>query len=332
MKRKKKPGDINSDDTDEGVFKVISIGLSCEDCIRRRIKKCPHTAGRLPSWKSEERQAFTEELMQGNQARMHRELHGAIAGSSTFCFNLYTKDLFARRPYVFDRPPKFLHLGIDPAGGGAGSDHSYVLTASENGNDVIVAFQAMNSADPNEVNDMFRALFSRIRHPTSYYREAIVLVYVEVNMSYLIGNAFSDLFKGERRIFGRCEFEMHYRSKEKDESPGVLTGEKEKAMYVEYTQRMMAGGKLRFADKILGDHNRLLAQKPDLYKQLDAYRRVKKISLDPAFVDDKYTYTGKSSGRRDDLCMALQIALYNMKKKRVDREHIARCQKAGWEV
>lgn len=326
MKKKTRPGDPNSDDTSEGVFHVLEFGLHCEDCAKRRIK-CLHKDIELPEWKSRKRQELTEELMSSNMARMQRELQGMIIGSSVFCFNEYSRAMFDAQPYRFENKPPVLHLGIDPSGGGEGSDYSYVLTANENGVDVIIAYQAIGTHKTDQIYDMFNALFGRIRK-SKLYCDALVKVHCEANMSWMVPYDMQQMMKNEPAVYKRVEFTQHL-SKNKEEKPGVLTGAEEKRLYVQYVRQKMSEGKLRFAEELLGESVRIGKQRDELKKQLDAYRCVKKESADPEFVDAKYTYTGKSSGRRDDLCMALQIALYNMKKTECSFDFRQRMQDEG---
>ena len=329
MKKKRVPGDLGSDDTEEGVFLTIPIGLSCDNCRRLQIKDCPHKEGALPPWKSAERQELTESLMASNQARMARELHGAIAGSSVFCFTLFSRQMFQAPPHIMSKKKSVLHLGIDPSGGG-GSDTAYFLTTTDAGNDVILAYHAANVQSTNESNQMLEALFARIRnHPL--YRDALVIVYVEANMSWLIGNDLKTHMcnSAKRNVFGRVEFEMHWRAERKMESVGVITDATAKQLYVDHMRRRMSDGRIKFAHELLGEPTRLALQRDELRRQCDAYRQVKKESLNPEFVDDKYAYTCKSSGLSDDLIMAMQITLYNMVKKLTDPQFLKRCQVEG---
>ena len=237
--------EMTKEDCDEAIFKTIKIGLSCDDCASRKIKRCPHTAHRLPVWKSEHRQALTEHIMKGNEARMHRELHGRVGSRKQFVFKKHTSKMNKLAPYRWQRKPNVLHLGIDPSGGGA-SEYAYCLVGHEDGNDVIVAYYSIDTSDENDINSLFMALFKRLRI-SPIYSDCLVMVYVEAKTDHFIPNSLQRLFFSHLDIFGHVEFQM-LKNKNKIE-PGVLTLHDDKERYVDYVRHQMSNGHLLFAEQ-----------------------------------------------------------------------------------
>ena len=107
------------------IFKVIKIGLSCNRCLRRMIE-CGHRGWKLPPWKKD-RQSFVESLYGTSEADrrlMLRETHGITQTDSLFIFRPFLHKLREARAYTLTGNQKvdYVYVGIDPAGGGVGSD------------------------------------------------------------------------------------------------------------------------------------------------------------------------------------------------------------------
>jgi hypothetical protein len=316
-------------DSDETIFRTIKIGLSCEQCVARKVAKCPHTASRLPPWKSDARQELTEHIMAGDPARMHRELHGMVGSKQQFVFKTFTRAFNGLAPYRWLRPPNVLHLAIDPSGGGA-SEYAYCLVGHEEGKDVIIGYYSIDTSDSNDIKSLFMALFKRLRHSRTY-QDALVIVYVEANMSHFIPVDMERLFLSEGEIFGRVEFQR-MKMKNNMIRPGVLTTHDDKEQFVNYVRLQLGAGNILFAEELLGLESRLAEHRRLLIDQLNNYRKDIKESLDPGFAEEKITYTGKSGGKRDDLCIALQLSLYHMQTKRHDEDFQERCRKNAWRL
>lgn len=122
----------------EPLFYNIKIGLSCAKCIDAGINNCPHALKRLPAWKSESRHDMVRAVFGQNQEAMKREAEGLVVSSRVYLFGKKDVDaLMKRPPYVFQYDVQLVEIGIDPSGGGAGSDFVIVAKVVENGQDVV---------------------------------------------------------------------------------------------------------------------------------------------------------------------------------------------------
>jgi hypothetical protein len=321
MTEMKKPGSA-----DEGLFRVIKVGLFCESCMQRKALRCPHKR-RLPSFKSERGQEIAELLMEANPERMRRELHGMIGSKKQFLYKPYIEKMRLLKAYKWRNKPAVLHLAIDPSGG-SNSEWSYCLVGHEDPYDVIVSCYGIQTQDRNDIFSLFIALFTLLRKPTSIYRDSLVIVYVEGNSGWFNCTDLQTLFRNRPRIFGYTEFQLF--KDNKDVAPGVWTTDEFKEKYAYYLRIKMSGGQLRWAHELVGAEDRMKEERKKMYDQLAFYRKEIKESIAPGFIPDKAVYTGKSGGRRDDLCMALQIGLYQMQMKRDDPAFQARVAKEGW--
>lgn len=113
------------------LFKVIKIGMACDACIEKQIK-CVHKKQHIPAWKSGVRQQIAETLVESSDTTKKQEMLGVIAGNSVYCFVQSWINAFTRRPrWFFKHPVQVIHVGIDPSGGGSGSEFSILSLAHE---------------------------------------------------------------------------------------------------------------------------------------------------------------------------------------------------------
>ena len=139
------------------------------------------------------------------------------------------------------------------------------------------------------------------KHPQ--YRDAYIYAYIEANMSYIDAGRISDLLHSQK---GLGEIEVV--SFDKDKRYGVWTTPERKHEMAVHAQQLLATRSVRLAQDIIG-------QNPEetlsmFFDQLNNYRKEIKNPAD--YIHGKFTfsYGGKSSGKKDDLAMAWQIALY----------------------
>lgn len=103
--------------------------------------------------------------------------------------------------------------------------------------------------------------------------------------------------------------------------PGVPTGEKEKDRYDDCLNRLLAVGAIAFERRFITgfshtarEHEHTSHVKGVLRSQLRDYCIISKKSEQKGITVVTKTRTGKHSGGKDDLAMALQIALYHSKR------------------
>lgn len=121
------------------VFKVIRVGLSCSRCLRRSII-CIHRRSKLPAWKDVTRQEMIEAMYGGSEADkrlMLRETHGVTVSADIYIFRMYMHAFKSLKPYIYKDKIQVVHVAIDPASGGTGSDWGITSTCFENSNYVV---------------------------------------------------------------------------------------------------------------------------------------------------------------------------------------------------
>lgn len=144
------------------------------------------------------------------------------------------------------------------------------------------------------------------------YQNAYIEVFIESNMSWISADAVAEEFL---KIDNRINIVVGDRQKQRY---GVHTGETEKQVYSEGLQPILMENRIHFADVIASED--FEKRKSELLDQLKCFRRIVRTSNDPEFGKNKFTYTGKSSGQKDDLGFVIQMTSYLMHKFRCD-EH-----------
>lgn len=162
-----------------------------------------------------------------------------------------------------------------------------------------------------------------------HYCHAHIFVFIESNYSVIEAGSVSDILTQHR--FAPMSIESQCTGTNKSRL-GVLTGPNEKKMYATDLQYALANHQLMYPFD-----TEFVSQKPTqtkemLLNQLRFYRRETKQSINQAeaFAQVKETYSGKGGGRKDDLCMALQIGLYHGQVKRLSNEYEQMALTYGW--
>ena len=165
------------------------------------------------------------------------------------------------------------------------------------------------------------------------YRKSLIVVFIEAQADYVHANRLSVEFRS-----GRYQPIM-FESKDPSDKGrvGVRSGPAEKFLYVQKLQAVLSDGNLCWGEPMIPPHhvdnnnknNRFGDCKLQLVEQLKRYRRVVSTPDDVAFGKYKETYTGKSSGEKDDLCMALQICLHYSQLRRNDKSFTDLCVLRG---
>lgn len=306
------------------MFYQIKVGLSCDECTLRGIN-CPpsHKIRRLPAWKTAERQEKTEAIMANRPDQANRELLGMVTSSRQYLFKKFTAQLFERNPYIFEHTANVVHIGIDPSGGGTSSDYAIVSLAHEEQQWVITGIDHSSSFHHNEVMQMLADHVLGLRQ-LSQYKDALFVFYIEANMSFLsvshLCNFFNQPQFGLVKIVSRDPKNMG--------RPGVWTGPQEKEIFARDLEQVMSDGKLSFADQMVSDnpeHNKV-----KLLAQLNFFSRIVIPPNDPSQHENRIVYSGKGVGRRDDLCLALMLALTHGKMTLFDQQFVEECHRNGW--
>lgn len=172
---------------------------------------------------------------------------------------------------------------------------------------------------------MIEAHFHKLRS-IRQYANAFIYVYIEANMSFIGADFLHNLIS----VPEFAPLEVVSEDKTSLQRPGVWTGETEKEFYAKTLQHVLSDGMLSYAHD-----DQFVSQDPVnvknlLVQQLRTYRKETKLVGDPAFGKLRVSYSGKSSGKKDDMSMVLQIALGQANKKRISADYRATAEAHGW--
>ena len=116
-------------DTGESFFRLISIGLACDECLENGLV-CQHKMDKLPHWKTFERQALIDAILATSADLANTETRGVVKSSKRDLFEKsWIKHFSERPPHTFLYNPSVLWVGIDPSGGGNQSDFAIATMA-----------------------------------------------------------------------------------------------------------------------------------------------------------------------------------------------------------
>lgn len=153
------------------------------------------------------------------------------------------------------------------------------------------------------------------------YAFAVIFVYIEANLSWVTANDMARLCM-QQRFYPTI---VKSYDTTKAQRYGVWTGESEKEMYSNEMKRALGDGAIAYADDFISQDVNV---KSEVRSQLEVYRR--NVKFVEGSEKARVTYTGKSSGRRDDLAIVLQMLLYWSRYNRSSREYLQTAAENGW--
>ena len=292
-----------------GLFKVIKIGLTCEACEAMGLA-CTHKIRRLPHWKTMSRQQMIQRVMASDPELMVRETRGLVMSTKQFMIHKsFILHLHNRPVYHVKNKVQVLHMAIDPSGGGTASDYAICTIGRESGKIFIASLEVSGSNKWNAIVSMLQNHVLMLRKIPEY-TNAIIFLYVESDYSYLSSDQVCEMFISDAERFGP----MIPASDDNDSEGrfGVRSQFIKEAMAIGLMYAM-SDGSIDYAEHIASSN--LAPTKLLLEDQMRVLRRETKQATDSAFNPVKVIFTGKSHNTRDDLVMALQIALHNMRKQ-----------------
>ena len=122
------------------IFRTIDIELACHECkASGEASKCQHKKGLLPSWKSQERVELVSAIMATwSEEAEQRENRGLMAGGPKYVFRQeWIRALVERPRYELPLNVPIVYTGVDPNGGGEGSDFAICSMAHFDGHEVV---------------------------------------------------------------------------------------------------------------------------------------------------------------------------------------------------
>ncbi len=110
----------------EFLYMVTRVSLACQECVDDgRAAQCPHRVSMAPPWKGAGRAEILKAMTNDEFAYKQETLGLTNASRDTVWVTRYIHNL-RRRERSSARRHKIVYFGIDPAGGGAGSDYTIV--------------------------------------------------------------------------------------------------------------------------------------------------------------------------------------------------------------
>lgn len=164
------------------------------------------------------------------------------------------------------------------------------------------------------------------------FAQAVLVVIVECNMGYPIADRIRGMLSRPdmRPIF------ILSRDPGKKGRAGVWTGETEKVLYGSTLERVLANGALSRAKTFVApssaDSQRPERHWDELLKQMATFRRIVHEPTDETSQKFRVTLTGKGGGAKDDLVLALQMALYWGDDVRRDPVFLTMTEQAHWSL
>jgi len=168
------------------------------------------------------------------------------------------------------------------------------------------------------IDKHFTDLMEHARYSACYHR-----VFIEANMSYIDAGRIANQLKHAR--YG-CNLEVVRFDASSNERYGVWTSQSTKEAYCNEIQREIYNMRMAriFLSHAPEDNFK------ELCVQLGSFRsEIIVPSGDSAMLFHKKLLTGKSSGKKDDIWMALGIMLYYMQRSQHDIVFQARCNARG---
>lgn len=167
-------------------------------------------------------------------------------------------------------------------------------------------------------------------HPK--FAQAVLVVIVECNMGYTI----ADRIRGMLSRPDMRPILIVSRDPGKKNRAGIWTGETEKVLYASTLERVLANNALARAEAFVApssaDPQRAERHWDELLKQLATFRRIVHQPTDEAFQKFRVTLTGKGGGAKDDLVLALQMALYWGDDVRRDPVFLTMAEQSHWHL
>lgn len=126
------------------LFNVLSVTLACSKCREDgKAADCPHMLHLVPRWQSSDRHLKLKTVMQDRPDLIESELSGLAFDSLQQVFRTVDLDvMFSQAPPAWILNDT-IHIFIDPAAGGPGSDYAVVSVARQKG---MITVRAVRSS------------------------------------------------------------------------------------------------------------------------------------------------------------------------------------------
>jgi hypothetical protein len=284
------------------LFNVLEVTTLCDACLASGKLECPHKT-ELPAWKTSERQELVKSLMVGRGDAMYlREACGVITQSDTAVFNaVYLARLNSREnrvPMASVAGARHGFVAIDPCGGGASAMAIASGVFLADGTLIVVGADARAVTTDEDMEAVLRAHVGLLRETAALANAQIVLI---IERNYGGGVLASRIASVCADGFGNVACMTQDTNPKLRRSGVVTTAPVKERMRVEFS-RLLRCNAVHFSEPFC-------SSAPDMrgtiVDQLKNYRLIIKEGTETA--GPKFALSGKTYGKSDDVCIAVQI-------------------------
>lgn len=116
------------------LFNIYQVQLACDACIEQgKASQCVHRLHLIPRWQSSDRHELLKTVMQDRPDLIESELAGLAFDAAQTVFRAPDLDVMFSQPPPPPQVNEDVHLFIDPAAGGPGSDYAILSITRHKG-------------------------------------------------------------------------------------------------------------------------------------------------------------------------------------------------------
>lgn len=339
------------DDGGAPLLKVINLSEMCDKCIEEQKTECNCKDHVLvtPPWIANEKELIVRKLYDSLNAMddLRRELSGisiqgdqmsafVVAPMKKLSFLLLDKEkkdgdenwawVDARHIKACDRV-RDVYIAVDPSGGGGNSDTAIVTFTIIDKRTVVLAMDSLPilEANPMVMPQCVERHVEFVRKRLGLYAAALHVI-MEANGDWIRVRQLEMFMADDKftRRFGRALFAKTLVHNQY--SPGVLTTNKSKELYVSSLDELLQYKSLSLLDvffttqkEVDGRSGRDVMVSKLVYQLNNFKRYIKRPSEAAPEREATVHFHGKASGNKDDLMMALLFGIYYGHKLEVDQ-------------
>lgn len=281
------------------LFRNIQVGLACAACVAAgTADSCEHNQDEIPPWKSREKFDMVKALYGDRKDLLMRESMGLVTEDQTSLFRVAWVDTFLES--IANPPqPSFIVVACDPNGGGD-SNMAIVSATFVRGSMVIVGidYHAVKGHDEIEVLLMAHMHALQKAYPNVWF------IFVGESNLGQEADHMKHMLRHEPNVY--CVMEGGL--------AGVRTTHKRKELYAMELCKFISQDAMQHTGAQLIVSNPLRACTADsalaeFKKQLLGFRKIV-LHSSTGRSEPRISFTGKSQGAQDDICITATIAAY----------------------
>ena len=281
------------------LFRNIQVGLACAACVKAgTADSCEHNQDEIPPWKSREKFDMVKALYGDRKDLLMRESMGLVTEDQTSLFRKEWVDTFLTS-IIIPPAPTFIIIACDPNGGGD-SNMAIVSATFVRGSMVVVGLDYHSVRGHDEIEQL---LMAHVHAMQQQYRNTWFIFVGESNLGQEADH-MKHMLRSESNVY--CVMEGGL--------AGVRTTHKRKELYAMELCKFISQNALQHTGDLLVVANPLRTCSRDIalaefQKQLLGFRKIV-LHSSTGRSEPRVSFTGKSQGAQDDLCITATIAAY----------------------